>query len=476
MTLKSLLSASALIALGMLAGRVLGLLREMLLASQFGASGTADTAILLLIIPDFVTAAFIGSAASAALIPAFSAREPHAAHALYRQALGITLAAFTALGLLAFAAACAVGWAVPLPALALTLLALPLSAATAILTAWLQYRSRFLVPAFATVIFNGVIILCLLAAPGLTLLAGSIAAASLIRLAAHGVAAFRLPPIPPSGERRWQLDKRLRATYATAMGTGLLGLLPTYVPYALIASAGAGVAVFNYALKLVLMPALLLQTVVQMAVLPWLVAARKNRDAETLAALHAHSLRLAVLAAAIAAASLALCAPALAALCFGHGKMEAADIAIVARSFTAGIAAMPALLAVTLLQSMLYAAGHPRPAFMASLCQAALVLPLAACGNALFHVPGVMASFALGQAVPLFFLLPACRRFALLPAAAFRPARRAALASLAAFIPVAWVVLTKEFSPIVTIACAILAGIVSLFAGAMTYRHDHHHV
>lgn len=473
MTLKSLLSASALIAFGMLAGRVLGLLREMLLAAQFGASGTADTAIILLIIPDFITAAFIGSAASAALIPAFAARSETAAHALYRQSLAITLAGFTIIALILGLTAALTGWNIPPTALILTLFALPLSAGTAILTAWLQYKSRFLIPAFATVIFNTVIILALLGgSPTLITLAAAITFASLARLAAHIASASKLPKIPQE-KSGWQLDKSLTTTYATAMGTGLLGLLPTYIPYALIASTGTGVALFNYALKLILMPAMLLQTVAQMAVLPWLVSARKTRDETSLATLHAHTIQVSLILSFIAALSLALCAHALTTICFHYGKMTQPDIDAIAQSFAFGILAMPAMVATTLLQSILYAANLPRPAFIASLAQAILILPLMAAAHALGNIPGVMAAFALIQAVPVVFLLPACRRHALIPpASAFTPALRSLAAALIIFAPLALWLANCEFSPILTIACATVAGIVSLIPAALLYRND----
>lgn len=472
MTLKKLLSASVLIAIGMMAGRVLGLLREMLVAAQYGTGSTADTAILLLILPDFVTSAFVGSAASAALVPAFAARTPEAARALYRQAMGVTLAAFAAIAAVIFAGAWLGNMAVPLPALAWTVLALPLSAATAILTAWLQYHSRFVIPAFATVIFNTAIILCLLAAPALQGLAAGIAAAGLVRLAAHVAAAARLPK--PALDHSWQLDKPLRATYATAMGTGLLGLLPTYVPYGYVAAMGAGVAVFNYALKLVLMPSLLLQTVVQMAVLPYLVAARKE-ERENLPRQHADSLFYATLIAIIAALCLMLCAHPLAQLCFGYGKMTPQDIALLAKSFACGILAMPAMLAVTLLQSMLYAAQMPRPALRASAVQALLVLPLSALAEQSGGIPAVLAAFALLQAVPLALLLPACRRHGLLPTRIIGGKHATvAMVALAALLPGLLLLRNASLPPVAAIACAMGAGGVSLCAGAVTYRRKRH--
>ncbi len=471
MTLKNLLSASALIAFGMLAGRVLGLLREMLLAAQFGTSGSADHAILLLIIPDFITAALIGSAASAALLPAFAARPAHEARALFHQALAITLSAFSAIALLMLLGKNLTGWDIPTTAWAITLLALPLSAATAIITAWLQHNGRFFVPAFATVIFNAVIITALWAfAPGLPMLAGAIASAALIRLLAHIIAAARLKTDrAPAG---WQLDKGLRITYLTAMTTGILGLLPTYIPYLLVASSGAGVAIFNYTLKLVLMPTMLAQTVAQMAVLPWLVSARTRLESAGLARLHAQTLQLCALASILGASALALCATPLAALCFGHGQMTPDAITTIAASFTAGIFAMPALLFTTLLQSMLYAHGNARAPFRANILQAACILPFTWSGLHQCQIPGLLASFSIVQGLPILYLLPACLRQGLLPGLKplLIPAVLALAAGFAVFAPLALIQQHQEFSSLMTIACAAFTGIVSLMAGTMALR------
>src|ERR1700728_2596751 len=99
MSLRSLINAGALMTTGMMIGRVLGLLREMLLASRFGIGEQADMAIAFLIIPDFIGAALIGSAASAALVPAFFAREREDAVALFWQVMMISVAAFVIIAL-----------------------------------------------------------------------------------------------------------------------------------------------------------------------------------------------------------------------------------------------------------------------------------------------------------------------------------------------------------------------------------------
>jgi putative peptidoglycan lipid II flippase len=282
MTLKHLFSAGALITAGMLAGRLLGLLREMLLASQFGIHAQADMAIMLLIIPDFITAALIGSAASAALIPAFAERDHDNALALFWQSLALSLIVFTLIGLLMFmqedhlrALMSAEVRELPQASLAffLTLCSLPLAAATSIVTAYLQYRGRFMAPAFANAIFNFIIILTLCILPGsLAVFAGGIVVAAVVRLVAHVGAFARVGDTLKKPV--WSplvINKSLGKTYASTVGAGVFGMLPFYTPYVLIAYMGSSVALFNYAFKLIMLPAALLQTVVQMVLLPYSV-------------------------------------------------------------------------------------------------------------------------------------------------------------------------------------------------------------
>src|SRR5258708_2872554 len=140
MTLKTLFSAGALIALGMLAGRVLGLLRETLLAASFGTGGVADIAIALLIIPDFLTQPLIGNAFGATLVPAFAARDENNALALFWQAFVSTVIVFVLIALLIYSQSHDMPYA-----FLLALCSLPLTAATAVAMAWLQYHHRFLI-------------------------------------------------------------------------------------------------------------------------------------------------------------------------------------------------------------------------------------------------------------------------------------------------------------------------------------------
>lgn len=463
MSVRALLSAGALITAGMLAGRLLGLLREMLLAAQFGIGHEADLAVALLLLPDFVTNLFIGSAASAALIPALAARDEERAQALLWQALAVSLAAFSVLALVLLVCVPFT----PKPAFFLTILSLPLTAATAIITAWLQYRGRFLVPAFANAIFNSMILLALWLFPqGLVWLATGIAAGALLRLGTHALAFRRSGSVRPPRLTPWEVRAPLLRAYAATAGTGIFTLLPHYAPYATIALAAGSVAAFNYAFKLMLLPAILGQTVVQMALLPFLVRLRKNADAEAMKTSYGMALQCGWIFSFVACLSLSLVAEPLAEVCFGHGKMTADGIARVATLFTVGVWAMPPMVLAAVWQQILYASERTLAPLAASAAQALCVAPLCWAGQTLFGTQGVVFAFVLVQILPVVLLARHGYKSGLGRACWPSTACLAmTLASLAAFLPLAGVVMQLDLPPIAAVLAAGVVGLAALLVG-----------
>ena len=241
MSVRALFTAGALVGMGVLLSRVLGLLREVLLASRFGVGPEADTAIALLLIPDFITGALVGPAVGATFVPLFTARDRESALHLFWQALVVSIGTFT---LLAILIGCNASHTVHLigkggdilpgatAAFLIAISTIPLTAATAILTAWLQYSGRFRVPAFANAIFNGVIVCTLWLMPvGLAMLAVSIFCAVLARLIAHAYAFYRsVNKMTPTLGHHWQLNRTILKTYATTMATDICNLFPQFAP------------------------------------------------------------------------------------------------------------------------------------------------------------------------------------------------------------------------------------------------------
>jgi putative peptidoglycan lipid II flippase len=460
MTLRSLISAGALITVGMFVGRLLGLLREMLLAAHFATGPEANTAIALLLIPDFIASALIGSAASAVLVPAFAQRNEADAQALLWQALWISIAAMTALTLLV---------SLKLTefhiAYLLALCSLPLTAATAVITAWLQHKERFTAPAFANTAFNAVVIAALWFWPTSVVGLGiAIVAAAAFRLIIHVIPLVRTRS-KNAALSSWQLHKPMLMAYVSAVGSGIFGILPYYIPYVILALAGVGIAVFNYAFKLMLFPAVLGQTLVQLALLPWLV--RRLRDNPSESPTHS-CLVIAWIISLALSLSLSLAGYAIASLFFGHGAMTEDDVRAVANAFSTGIWATPFLLLTTIWQQTFFAQQSTRPVLIASTFQAGATLFLCWLGFQLLADQGVLYGYIAAQALVLMVFALQAKRIGwisyILPPPIYLVAT---LVMVCMFAPFVW--FFPALAPIPTIAFCMLAGMVCLAAGLWMY-------
>lgn len=467
--MRALLKGGGLIALGMLLGRLLGLAREMLLAGRFGTGPSADFAVLLLIIPDFVAAALIGGAASAVLVPAFAARSAAQQRALLWQVLwwGLILC----LPASALVLACLLPWAETraawvegaMPAAWLALLALPLSVATAVFSAWLQYAGRLRAPAFANVTFNAALMLVLwLAAPTGWAVAAGIVCGAAFRLGTHALA-LRGCGMHPAFALKGDITRAMGKAYLAATGTALLSMLPVYIPYLVV--AGSRIAVFNYAFKLLLLPGMLGLTVISMMVLPWLAKRYQQGHGEFV-----QGFRMAMLACGLVGVALTLAlllaAPELAALLFGYGAMLPQDVGLVAGLFRVGLLALVPMLMGGLLQQGFYARADTATPLRAGVMQAALCLPLALLGEYMAGLAGVMAAVAALNLAPcVFFALRARRAGLLAGLVPGREAFQALGAAVAVLLLAGGGISALQSGPIMAVALYGLAGLVSLAAG-----------
>ena len=457
MHLRAILSAGALVGLGVLFSRVLGLLREMLLAGHFGVGHEADTAILLLLIPDFITSALAGSAVSATFVPLFTKRTPESAKQVFWQALALSLGVFSLLALLLSLYAGGEG------AFFIVFATLPLTAATAILIAYLQYLGRFRVPAFANAIFNGVIILGLWFLPaGIAMLSVSIFCAVMVRMLAHFYAAWRGEGgFLPANWQPWQINKVIMKIYITTMATDMCNLMPQFAPYYVIATSSGGLAIFNYAFRLSVMPAMIGYNIVQMVLLPWfskLLHENGNSDATyrlTLQSVWAFSLAVCL--------SLMMARHEAAELCFGYGKMTPADIDRIAHLFALGVWSMFPVVFTCIWLQILYAHGKPRMPFYASIMQALVVLPLCWIGQALMGLEGVMLAYASLQIISVALLSYAGYKQGII--ARYRPSivygQMTFLASIV-WCPLAWLYYSIASIALLKMLLAIMIGAVIL--------------
>jgi len=176
----AIVAPASLIALGNVLSRLLGLARETVMASLFGATGLVSAYRVAAIVPTMLHDLLVGGMVSSALVPVFSEYAERDRAELWRVAsLVISLAtgvlgAFTVLGeFFAPQIAWLLGGGFPPPILAettslmrITIPALLFLSLSSILSGLLYGIRRFAFPAFTTAVFNAVIVLVtLLTAP-----------------------------------------------------------------------------------------------------------------------------------------------------------------------------------------------------------------------------------------------------------------------------------------------------------------------
>lgn len=267
---RSLFSATFVLSLALLAGRLTGLLRELGLATVFGVSPQADLAVLLLTLPDLLVNLLISGGISAALVPRFSALQGDEALVLFRQFSAAVLALFGLAGaalvlyphvffhLLAPGVDAA---SVGTDSLVAVAVALPLSGVAGVTGAYLNSRQRFMLVGCGTLFFNAGVLAALLFArhhaEPLSWLAFGIAAGAALRWIAQMVMIpARAWHVPAPGRL---VDRALLRAFMFATLAAAMTLLAPVVIRAMASTLGAGsVASFNYAQKLVELPVTIL--------------------------------------------------------------------------------------------------------------------------------------------------------------------------------------------------------------------------
>lgn len=269
-----IIGASAILGITLLAGRLSGLLREMQLAAVFGVSSQADGAVLLLTLPDLLVSLILSGGLSAALVPRLRALPETGAQILHRQTLILVLFLF---GLFAAILSVAPGlWFTvlapglksenlpPAAAIFFTAIAIPLAAASGVTTAGLNAQQKFLIAGCGTLIFNASVIGSLalghnLVSNTLVVLGIGIALGSAFRLVSQWFGlpgSWRFGPI--LGLSR---DKQLFMGFATAALSASMMLLVPVIVRALASTVSPGaISSFNYATKMVELPAGVLVT------------------------------------------------------------------------------------------------------------------------------------------------------------------------------------------------------------------------
>jgi putative peptidoglycan lipid II flippase len=405
-TARSTVRNTLLVAALVLVGRFSGFVREWMIAAQGGATEATDVAIVLLTFPDLMVSLLLGGGLAATLVPAFRRSPRGEDAALFIRAMLWIGGGFVLLAIvLGLAAPLVLGLLAPglsegvraanIPSFLVMLLALPLSALSGVVVAFLNAHGRFAVGAGGTLFFNGMVIVCVaLAGKGSIAfaIAVGVAVGALLRLTVQGVDAW--PVFGRVGlanaPRMAGLLKQFAGTFSFV--TVLVALSPISRAISSFHDAGA-LSLFNYASKLVDLPMGVLIGAIGTVLLP-----RIAGDFETGGYGGARPALLVALK-AVVWASMAIVVPAvffpdvLVGLAFFGAAFTPVQTSLLADLVTIAFLSLPFQAALSIYGTAFAAAGAMRPLLKVALLMLLATLMFSPLALAQTGVRGVMAVY-----------------------------------------------------------------------------------
>lgn len=383
-----------------MASRLLGFLRDMLLAALLGAGPVADAFFLANRLPNLFRRLFGEGAFNAAFVPGFAGllvTEGRAAAQRFAEE-ALAMMAFWLLGLTLLAEAFmpqimgvyALGFTDDPTKFALvvtlgriTFPYMPLICLTALLSGVLNGLDRFAAAAAAPLLYNGVCIGFILALPGVVPTVGHAAAwgvtvsgvAQIILLyAAVARAGMRLrlpwPRLTP------QMRLLLRRMAPGVLGSGVVQLNLAVDGFIASLLPAGTVSVLYYADRVNQLPLGVIGAAVGTALLPTLTRQVRSESAEVARATLNRALEYALLLTVPAALGLAAAAAPIISVLFGRGAFNAADVRLSAQALAAYAAGLPAFVLVKVLVPAFFARGDTRTPMLTGILAVALNLAL----------------------------------------------------------------------------------------------------
>ena len=341
---RRLVGAAALIAVGNLLSRGLGLLRDVTIAATFGASASTDAFVIARTLPTILYDLLVGTVNTAAFVPVFvehghdeqqfwrlvSAIFSLAGLAFVCLAVVLAVLADPIIGLIGSGFSDPSQRALAADMMRIALLSVVFQGLAGVLTSALYAQNRFLLPAFATATYNAGIILAILLlawALGPTAMAVGLVVGALAQflLQASGVRAFWGAYRP-----RIDLDDPAVRRILALAGTVAAGLVVTaagqFIDRNLASRLPTGsVSSMEYATRVVQFPLGIVGLAVSYAVLPTLSRYRADESLPEYRAALVFGLRLVLVLMLLALALVAALAAPLVGLLFERGAFEPAD-------------------------------------------------------------------------------------------------------------------------------------------------------
>ena len=411
--------------------RILGFVREMLVAAFLGASPVSDAFFVALRLPNMFRSLFAEGAFSAAFVPLFAGKIAEdgreAARRFAEDALAVLL-----LALLLFLLAGEVSAPFILDLIApgfraepakftlaveLTRIMFPylvFISLTALQGGVLNSLERFAATAVTPVLLNLFLIAVLLAARPLTgqALAWAVAAAGLSQFLWLMFSCWQagLPLALPLPRLTPEIRKLLRIMLPGVFGAGVMQInLVVSTAMASLLPTGA-VSYLNYADRLNQLPLAVLGIAVGTAILPPLSRQVRLGDAAAANTTQNRGLELALLLTVPAAIGLAIAAEPILAVLFQHGKFTAADTAATAPALGAYAAGLPAFVIVKVMAPGYFARQDTRtPVKIAALTMIVNVMLTLLLGRLLAQT-GIAMALSIAGWVNALLLIAGLRR------------------------------------------------------------------
>jgi len=400
-----LLKAGGWVFFGILLGRIVGFVRDLLVAHRFGASLPADMAVLAISVPDTLLNIIVGGSMGAALIPEFKRLSPAAASSLRMQASQrvaltfIPLAAVLALAAPWLVRVFAPGFqsgAIPESALLLRIVlwAIPLTALVAIDRAFLQAHGNFSISSMSTFVYNGALVVGLLIPAGsrqLEVLSVSAVCGAALNFGIQRLVALRYQS-SDGQDHRHLVDRSLLIRYSQAfMAGGLIILMPT-VARAVGSLQGKGnLAVLNYSLKLVELPLGVVLTVFSVVLFPTLAGMfAQHSSLDHGVKIARAGLRIVLIMAAAIAFPAAYFATDFARALFRHGALTDAAAVEMGHLSRIALIGMAGQAMYSILLAVLNAMRDMRTPFFGSIGAVCVYIPLALLFRTWLGTPGIV--------------------------------------------------------------------------------------
>ena len=357
--LKSLIISSIIVNVGLLLGRITGLIREVVIASEYGVGQESDVILFVLSIPDLLLNILVGGGLAVALIPEFSdVISSKRKQALLVQALAFFLlfSAFFVLIISVFDDF-VIGFFAPgfdsemvsasKSMYIIVVWIIPLTVFSGVLTAYLNAGSHFLSSSLGTFCLNIFIISGLLfsglfdfniALLGVFVLLGGLSRIFLqvAETSYKGMFDWHNFSMKP-----WLLSSDIIYRYLQVAFSGSLILCFPLVFRAYATNVGEGYySIFNYAFKLVELPQVMLLGFISVVLFPKL-SSSFTTNRKLYLDIMSWGARISILLSVLALVTCVVFSKMIVSIVFGYGEMEVSDVNRIVDVFDILIISLP---------------------------------------------------------------------------------------------------------------------------------------